>query len=232
MVIAWRAQIVLLPAIGLTAARSVFQGFGIVSLAVAVPFLWRPLAWKRLLAYSSLEHMGVLALGIGFGHPLAIAGVVLHLAGHAVAKSLGFWAATPLFQVRPSARTQPVRGLLRANPALAASMGLSLGSLSGLPPSPLFFSEVLILMGGFMGGHTIMAAIAALLLSLGFLGLAQVLVEGLLARGRGPRPGIIIGSREVGMLGIAAAGLLVLLSLTTPFLPDSALVHSLTTVLP
>ena len=53
----------------------VFIFFGLVSLAVAVPFLWRPLAWKRLLAYSSLEHMGVIALGIGFGSPLALAGV-------------------------------------------------------------------------------------------------------------------------------------------------------------
>ena len=59
-----------------------------------MPFLWRPLAWKRLLAYSSLEHMGVLALGIGFATPLATAGVVLHLAGHALAKALGFYAAT------------------------------------------------------------------------------------------------------------------------------------------
>ncbi|MHB1345610.1 MAG: proton-conducting transporter transmembrane domain-containing protein, partial [Thermoleophilia bacterium] len=211
MAVAWRAQIALLPATGPATGRVVFQAFGLVSLAVAVPFLWRPMAWKRLLAYSSLEHMGVLALGIGFGHPVAAAGVVLHVAGHAVAKSLGFWAAVPLFQVRPSARTQPVRGLLQAEPGLAATMSLSLGSLSGLPPSPLFFSEVLILMGGFMGGYTVAAAAAALLLSLGFLGLAQVLVEGLLARGRGPRPKPIVGVREVKMLGIAAAGLLALL---------------------
>jgi len=232
MVVAWRAQIVLSPAIGSATGLRVFQGFGIVSLAVAVPFLWRPLAWKRLLAYSSLEHMGVLALGIGFGHPLALAGVVLHMTGHAVAKSLGFWAAIPLFQIRPSARTLPVRGLLRADPGLAATMSLSLASLSGLPPSPLFFSEVLILMGGFLSGHTAVAAVAALLLSLGFLGLAQVLVEGLLARGRGPRPELIIGMREIKMLGIAATGLLVLLSLTTPLLPGSALVRDLTAVLP
>jgi hydrogenase-4 component F len=134
MLVAWRAQKALEPAIGVRISHDVFLAFGLVSLAVAVPFLWRPLAWKRLLAYSSLEHMGVLALGIGFGNPLAIAGVVLHLAGHAVAKSLGFYAATPLFDLRPSARRHPARGLLQENSALAAGMSLSLGSLSGLPP--------------------------------------------------------------------------------------------------
>ena len=55
---------------------ALFIAFGLASLVVAVPFLWRALPWKRLLAYSSLEHMGVIALGIGFGTPLAIAGVV------------------------------------------------------------------------------------------------------------------------------------------------------------
>ena len=84
-------------------ARGVLAGFGLVSLAVAVPFLWRALAWKRLLAYSSLEHMGVLALGFAFANPLAMAGVVVHVAGHAIAKALGFYAATPLLAHVPGA---------------------------------------------------------------------------------------------------------------------------------
>ncbi|MHB0980134.1 MAG: proton-conducting transporter transmembrane domain-containing protein [Thermoleophilia bacterium] len=232
MVVAWRTQVAVAPAAGAQAGLGVFVGFGLVSLAVAVPFLWRPLAWKRLLAYSSLEHMGVLALGIGFGHPLALAGVLLHVAGHAVAKSLGFWAAIPLFQVRPSAQSSPIRGLVRADPGLAATMSLSLASLSGLPPSPLFFSEVLILMGGFMSGHTLSAAAAALLLSLGFLGLAQSLVEGLLARGRSTRSGAVRGAREVKWIGMVSAVVLALLALAAPWLPDSVVVHSLAGVLP
>ncbi len=101
----------------------------------------------------------------------------------------------------PSASTRPSRcstcarrrGGIRCgascgeNPALAAGMSLSLGSLSGLPPSPLFFSEVLIIMGGFASGHPLSAAVAALLLALGFLGLAHVLVQDLLGPGRRPR---------------------------------------------
>src|SRR5204863_4121391 len=100
--VAWRSSQALSPVVGASTAQSVLVGFGLLSLAVAVPFLWQPMAWKRLLAYSSLEHMGVIALGIGFGTPLAIA-VAIHVAGHAFAKALGFYAATPLLGHDPRA---------------------------------------------------------------------------------------------------------------------------------
>ena len=93
--------------------------FGLLSLAVAVPFLWRPLAWKRLLAYSSLEHMGVIALGIGFATPLALAGVAVHIVGHAVAKALGFYAATPLLGHEPRAAGHAVTGSRARSPRSA-----------------------------------------------------------------------------------------------------------------
>ena len=105
--------------------------FGLVSLAVAVPFLWRSLPWKRLLAYSSLEHMGVIALGIGFGSPLALAGVAIHIAGHAVAKALGFYAATPLLGHEPRAGEHAVTGIARST---ARARGARWGSRS--PRSP------------------------------------------------------------------------------------------------
>ena len=103
LLVAWRSQQALAPTIGMRTAGGVLVGFGLVSLAVAVPFLWQSQAWKRLLAYSSLEHMGVIALGIGFGGTLALAGVAIHVVGHAVAKALGFYAATPLLAHEPRA---------------------------------------------------------------------------------------------------------------------------------
>ena len=124
---------------------------------VAVPFLWRSLPWKRLLAYSSLEHMGVIALGIGFGTPLAIAGVVLHVAGHALAKALGFYAAMPLLRIDPTPPSAPPTGVAGASPTTAAAMGVSLGALAGLPPSPLFLSELLIVLGGVAAGQLVVS---------------------------------------------------------------------------
>ena len=176
LLVAWRVERALEPAVGADTGRVVLIGFGLVSLAVAVPFLWRPLAWKRLLAYSSLEHMGVIALGVGFATPLALAGVAVHIAGHAVAKALGFYAATPLLGHEPRSAGHAVTGIARTQPALGATMGLSLGALAGFPPSPLFLSEILIIAGGFQAGHAWAAASAALL-ALGFVGLTHALVE-------------------------------------------------------
>ena len=115
---------------GAGAAGALFVGFGLASLVVAVPFLWRALPWKRLLAYSSLEHMGVIALGIGFGtrsHRRC-----LHVAGHALAKALGFYAATAAAARRPRRRRRAPPGVAAQPPDAPPAMGLSLGALAGL----------------------------------------------------------------------------------------------------
>jgi hydrogenase-4 component F len=171
--------------------------------------------------------MGLLALGIGFATPLATAGVVLHLAGHALAKALGFYAATPLLRHQPEAAEQPPHGLADASPATAAAVGLSLGSLSGLPPAPLFFSELLVLLGGIAAGELVVTAIAATLLALGFLGVAHALIEGIAGDGH-RRPWqrgrtVRVTARVTVVVGIA----LVALSTTAYLLPDSTLVRSL-----
>jgi hydrogenase-4 component F len=231
LLVAWRSSQALTPAIGGAAARSVLVGFGLLSLAVAVPFLWQPMAWKRLLAYSSLEHMGVIALGIGFGTPLAIAGVTIHVAGHALAKALGFYAATPLLDHDPDAAGQAATGVARTQPGLAAVLGISLGALAGLPPSPLFVSELLIVAGGFAAGRPWSAAIAALLLALGFLGLAHALLEttGGSARTHGRTA---TGLRGVTLLAAVAVPCLLALTAAAVWLPGSELARALTVGIP
>lgn len=227
VLIAWRVLETLGPALRDGVASGTFLAFGLVSLAIAVPFLWRPLAWKRLLAYSSLEHMGVLALGIGFATPLATAGVVLHVAGHALAKALGFYAAAPLLRHQPEAAERPARGLAGASPGTAAAVGVSLGSLSGLPPSPLFFSELLVLLGGIDAGEIVVTAIAATLLACGFLGLAHALIEGVVSddRQRPWRRGrqVLAIERLTVVIGVGLVGL----SATAYLLPGSTFVDRL-----
>jgi hydrogenase-4 component F len=227
LLVAWRSEQALDPVIGGDTAQGALIAFGLVSLAVAVPFLWRSLAWKRLLAYSSLEHMGVIALGVGFASPLALAGVAVHIVGHAIAKALGFYAATPLLGHEPRAAGHAATGVGRTQPKLAASMGLSLGTLAGLPPSPLFASEVLIVAGGFQAGYDWAAAGAAVLLALSFLGLMHALLEstaGKPARRVGPEaPGL----RGVTAFATASAVLLAVLAVAAYWLPGSELVAAL-----
>jgi hydrogenase-4 component F len=227
LLVAWRSEQALGPVVGVSTAQGVVIAFGLVSLAVAVPFLWRPLAWKRLLAYSSLEHMGVLALGIGFATPLALAGVVIHVAGHGIAKALGFYAATPLLEHDPRAAGHAVTGVGRTQPTLGVTMGISLGALSGLPPSPLFVSEVLIVAGGFQAGRSWSAAAAAVLLALGFLGLAHALVETTVGKARRRDPSHPRGLHGVRVLTAIAAPLLLVLAASGLWLPDTSLVQTL-----
>ena len=227
LLVAWRVKAALTVAVGAGTVRVVFLAFGLASVLVAVPFLWRALPWKRLLAYSSLEHMGVIALGIGFGTPLAIAGVVLHVAGHALAKALGFYAALPLLRADPDAARHAPVGVAGRSPATAGAMGVSLIALAGLPPSPLFVSELLILLGGVGAGQVAIVAVAAVALALGFLGLLHALIEGVIGdpatskrrRHRGERP-IVALTAVLGaaLLALAAAG---------PLLAGSAFVATL-----
>ena len=79
-------------------AEHVLIVFGVISLVVASLFVLRQRNFKRLLAYSSIEHMGVIALGIGFGAPLAVAGALLHVLTHASAKGLAFFGAGSLLR--------------------------------------------------------------------------------------------------------------------------------------
>lgn len=212
MLVAWRTQTCMQPAVD-GSGFSMFLAFGLVSVAFAVPFLWRPQPLKRLLAYSSLEHMGILALGIGFANPLATIGVVIHIAGHALAKSLGFFTAIPLLKDDRSLENRPLHALARSNKTAAAAVGVSLVSLGDLPPSPLFFSEVLILFGGIASGHLAIVVVATILIALGFLGLAHATIEGIVGestdvgsqRPFDPKLGALVIVTTIGLVGISAA---------------------------
>jgi hydrogenase-4 component F len=219
--VAWRVKTALEGAAGPGAAGALFIGFGLASMIVAVPFLWRALPWKRLLAYSSLEHMGVIALGIGFGTPLAIAGVLVHVAGHALAKALGFYAALPLLRADPEAVSRPPAGV--AGAPTATAMGVSLIALAALPPSPLFVSELLIALGGVDAGETAVVAVAVVALALGFLGLLHALFEGVLI-GTGERRR---GDRWIGALTTVLGAGLLALTAAAMLLPGSAFMERL-----
>jgi len=226
VLVAWRVKTALAPAV--EHAGAVFVGFGLASLIVAVPFLWRPLPWKRLLAYSSLEHMGVLALGIGFGTPLALAGVALHVAGHGLAKALGFYAAQPLLRLDPDAAERAPSGVAERSAPTATAMGVSLGSLAGLPPSPLFLSELLILLGGVEAGQGAVVAVAIVALALGFLGLLHAFMEGVLGEPAGhARRRAHRGERRLVALTATLGSGLLALTAAGAFLPGYAFVAAL-----
>jgi hydrogenase-4 component F len=151
-------------ALGAGFARTLLLVLGLVSLLLAASLLIRQRDYKRMLAYSSIEHMGVIALGAAAGSPLALAAVLLHMLGHGLAKGSLFVSAGRMLQVTGTSRIDGVRALASRLPLLAGCAGAGVLALAGFPPFSLFASEVGILRAGFTASLGWATAIALALM--------------------------------------------------------------------
>jgi hydrogenase-4 component F len=124
---------------------NMLMGFGLLSVVLAAFFLWRQRDIKRLFAYSSIEHMGIVTFAFGMGGAVANFAALLHMTVHSLTKSAIFFAVGHAAQKAGSQRIEDIRGLLAMNPTIG--WGLMLGSLAilGVPPFGVFASEFLIL---------------------------------------------------------------------------------------
>jgi hydrogenase-4 component F len=128
-------------ALGPSFPRVIFIVVGITSLVLAAALLIAQRDFKRMLAYSSIEHMGLMALGAAAGSPLAIAAVLLHILGHGVTKSVLFLSAGEIHHNEGATEIAKVTGLLSRQPVLGGIFGVGLLALLGLPPFSIFVSE-------------------------------------------------------------------------------------------
>jgi hydrogenase-4 component F len=121
------------------------MGFGLVSVVLAAFFLWRQRDIKRLFAYSSIEHMGIITFAFGMGGPVANFAALLHMTVHSLTKSAIFFAVGHAAQKAGTQVMDDIRGLITLSPTVG--WGLMLGTLAilGMPPFGVFASEFLIL---------------------------------------------------------------------------------------
>lgn len=166
-------------------ARELLIGFGLVSLAFAAVFIVRQSDYKRLLAYSSVEHMGILAIGVGIGGT-ALFGTMLHAVNHSLTKAMLFMLAGNILAMRQTKSIQKVRGLLATSPWTGSLWVFGFLVIAGSPPFGLFVSEFLILQAAFTAGKPIVAAVMLLLLAMIFTGMACLVLP--MVQGR-PEPG-------------------------------------------
>ncbi len=126
-------------------ARNLMMGFGLVSVVVAAFLLLRQRDIKRLFAYSSIEHMGIITFAFGLGGPVANFAALLHMTVHSLTKSAIFFAAGHAAQKTGTQIMHDIRGLVTISPVVG--WGLALGALAilGMPPFGVFASEFLIL---------------------------------------------------------------------------------------
>ena len=132
-------------ALGTHVAGNLMMAFGLLSVVVAAFFLSRQKDVKRLFAYSSIEHMGIVTFAFGMGGPVASFAGLLHMTAHSLTKSAIFFAVGHAAQKTGTQVIADIRGLIQVSPAVG--WGLMLGSIAilGIPPFGVFASEFLIL---------------------------------------------------------------------------------------
>jgi len=149
--------------------------FGLFSLALAAVFLLGQTDYKRLLAYSSVEHMGILALGVGLGGS-ATFGALLHAVNHSLAKAMLFLAAGNILGMYRTKAVHEVRGVLGVLPVTGALWLAGLLVITGSPPFGMFLSEFTILRAAVEQGRGGVAALYLVLLGVIFVGLSTAML--------------------------------------------------------
>jgi hydrogenase-4 component F len=165
--------------------RTLLLVVGIGSVVVAASLMIVQRDYKRLLAYSSIEHMGLVMIGVAVGTRLAIAALLLHILGHGLAKAVLFCGSGEILEATGTTQIAGVRGLLTRRPVLAGAFGLGIAALLGLPPFSLFASELALARATADEGLVWVVAVALVLLLVVFVAVARP-VAGMLLGGHVP----------------------------------------------
>jgi len=168
-----RYRVIAVSALDPAFVRTLLLVVGIGSVAFAASMMIAQRDYKRLLAYSSMEHMGLVAIGMAVGTPLAIAALLLHVLGHGLAKAVLFCASGQILELTGTTRTDGVRGLLVRRPVLAGVFALGFAALLGLPPFSLFGSELALARATADAGLSWVVGVALVLLLVVFVAIAR-----------------------------------------------------------
>jgi hydrogenase-4 component F len=147
--------------------------FGLVSIVVATPFIIVQHDLKRLLGYHSVEHVGIIALGLGFGGRLGTYGALLHVVNHGVTKALVFLIAGDAIGRYGTRDMRLMKGFLGLAPVAGTLLLMGAFSLAGTPPFSIFVSELLVIKAGLAGGRLVPVAIFLVMVVIIFAGLVH-----------------------------------------------------------
>jgi len=156
--------------------RTMLSIGGLLSLIVAASLLIRQRDFKRMLAYSSIEHMGLMAIGVAIG-PAALPSVLLYILGHGMIKATLFVISGRILKVEGTPVISDVRALLVRRPGLAVPWLIAMAAIVGFPPFSIFFSEVGIILAGWSVGLGGVVAAALVLLLVIFAALTRLTIQ-------------------------------------------------------
>jgi hydrogenase-4 component F len=166
-------------------AREIMIFIGLLSMAVAAVFMARQRDFKRMLAYSSVEHMGILVLGVGIGGA-ALYGALLHLINNGLTKGVLFLSAGNIHRAYGSKVTDDVRGALRRVPLSGALFLAGFLAITGSPPFGPFVSEFTIVNAAVGSGQYLAGGLFLLLLGVVFVGMGATVLA--VVQGDAPSP--------------------------------------------
>jgi len=147
------------------------QAIGLVSVGTAAFLLLQVRDYKRLFAYSTVEHMGIIVVAVGFGTQLGAYGAMLQIVSHAVTKSLCFFAAGSALLLVGTREIASVRGLLRTSPLVGTSLLFGALAIGGAPPMAVFLSEFAIIRAGLARGAYLTTALLVGFIAVAFAGI-------------------------------------------------------------
>ena len=201
---------------------------GLLTMAVAAALLVGQRDFKRMLAYSSMENMGLIAIAAAAGTKLAIAALLLHVLAHGIGKTLLFLAAGQLQATHDSTAIRDVRGVLSRSPMIGTAFAVGFAVLLGLPPFAMFASELAIARGSAQAHVAWALGIALLLIVVAFAALARNASSMLLGRAPAGAPVIAVPFTVTAAL-VIGIGASVALGVTAG--PLTGLFHHAATVL-
>jgi hydrogenase-4 component F len=164
-------------------SRDLLVMFGLISIGWAAVFILGQRDYKRMLAYSSVEHMGILALGVGMGG-VATFGAMLHAVNHSLTKAMLFMIAGNILAAYKTKNSADVRGVLRVLPVSGVLWVAGFLAITGVPPFGMFLSEFTIAKGILDGNHYGIAIAFLILLAIIFVGMSSAVLK--MAQGKAP----------------------------------------------
>lgn len=204
--------------------RPLLIAFGLLSLVIAAAFIIGQADVKRLLAYSSVEHMGLLVLGLGVGG-IGVYGSVLHVLNNGLAKAMLFLVVGNLVLATGSSAAADMSGMLARRPWSAGLLLLGLFAVTGSPPFGLFVSEFSIVSGAIRENHWIVASAILVLLAVIFVGIGGMLLKIVFGGATPSTPDDAPRTRESALMLVGPIGLAVLVIMLGVYIPPPLQVY-------
>lgn len=205
-----RNIIVVLPNVGADFISTLCLAFAVLTIAIAVPFVVVQRDIKRMLAYSSMENIGLMIVGIGVFSQISVAATLVHMFNHALIKFVLFYIAGTIVQEYQTKNMMRIHGMITDVPHTAAFWLLGIIGILGMPPLGLFFSKFYVLYSLFLSGHYFLGSAIIVLLACILVGILYHAMRMLCDKAKRRSAGDLLDYVDTSVLAVLLVGSIVI----------------------